>query len=117
MNGWLETWGEPEPGSGAAEGDDGGHGAGHGGGDGGDGGSTGDGMMSAEQLDDLKAAEGGEASRMFLDSMIEHHEGAVAMAKQQLEAGADPDARELAGSIVQAQESEIEEMEALLAGL
>jgi len=106
MSGWLDAWGEPEAG---------GHGSGHGSGGGDD--AAGGGMMSGEQMDDLAAAEGDEASRLFLDSMIEHHEGAVDMAKQELDAGAHADAKELAASIVQAQESEIKEMQALLAGL
>jgi uncharacterized protein (DUF305 family) len=113
MSGWLDAWGEPEAGGG-------GHGSGHGSEHGSGGGADaagGDGMMSGEQMDDLAAAEGDEASRMFLDAMIEHHEGAVDMAKQELDAGAHADAKELAASIVQAQEAEIKEMEALLAGL
>ena len=117
MSGWLEAWGEPGGGG------DGGHGSGHGSEDsaenssGDGGGDAGEGMMSGEQMDALAAAGSDDASRMFLESMIEHHEGAVDMAKQELEAGANPDAKELAASIVQAQESEIKEMEALRAGL
>ncbi|WP_159615637.1 DUF305 domain-containing protein [Arthrobacter zhaoguopingii] len=112
MKTWLDAWGKP--------GADGGSGAGHGSGHGGEdtaGGGTGDGMMSGEQLEELAGAEGDEASRLFLAGMIEHHKGAIDMAEQELDAGADPGARDLAASIVQAQEAEIKEMEALLARL
>ncbi|MHA7263656.1 DUF305 domain-containing protein [Arthrobacter sp. TMN-37] len=112
MESWLDAWGEPD-----AEADGGsGHGSAHGG-EATTGGSAGNGMMSGDELDALAAAEGAEASRMFLAGMIEHHRGAVGMAQRELEAGADAGARKLASSIVQAQESEILEMEALLAGL
>ncbi|WP_159802648.1 DUF305 domain-containing protein [Arthrobacter zhaoguopingii] len=112
MKTWLDAWGKPSA--------DGGSGAGHGSGHGGEdaaGGGTGDGMMSGEQLEELAGAEGDEASRLFLAGMIEHHKGAIDMAEQELDAGADPGARDLAASIVQAQEAEIKEMEALLARL
>ncbi len=126
MSGWLGDWD-------AAGEADGGHDAGHdpehdpkhdsGHGDPSEGesrsasGGSGTGMMSGDQMEDLAAAGGDEASRLFLDSMIEHHEGAVEMAEQELDAGSHPGAKELAASIVQAQESEIKEMEALLADL
>jgi uncharacterized protein (DUF305 family) len=109
MKAWLDAWGKPGAG--------GGGGAGHGSGHGGEAAGAGRGMMSGEQLEELAAAEGGEASRLFLAGMIEHHRGAIDMAEQELEAGSDPGAKDLAASIVQAQESEIKEMEALLAGL
>ncbi len=109
MKAWLDAWGKPGAG--------GGGGAGHGSGHGGEAAGVGRGMMSGEQLEELAAAEGDEASRLFLAGMIEHHRGAIDMAEQELEAGSDPGAKDLAASIVQAQESEIKEMEALLAGL
>ncbi|CAA9213143.1 MAG: Multicopper oxidase [uncultured Arthrobacter sp.] len=109
MKAWLDDWGKPGAG--------GGSGAGHGSGHGGEAAGTGSGMMSGEQLEELAGAEGDEASQLFLAGMIEHHKGAIDMAEQELEAGADPGAKDLAASIVQAQESEIKEMEALLAGL
>lgn len=46
--------------------------------------------------------------------MIDHHEGAVTMARTELDAGVDPRARELAQRIVDTQQAEIAEMRALL---
>jgi uncharacterized protein (DUF305 family) len=44
----------------------------------------------------------------FAQMMIPHHEGAIDMAKSQLENGQDPDLRQLAEEIIEAQEKEIE---------
>jgi uncharacterized protein (DUF305 family) len=45
--------------------------------------------------------------------MIKHHQGAVDMAKTELEQGENTEAKELAQKIVDAQEAEITEMQAL----
>ncbi len=62
-------------------------GEGHGGHD--MGGMSGDtmGMMSDEQMTALKNADGVEASRLFLTGMITHHEGAIAMAQNEIQDG------------------------------
>lgn len=73
------------------------------------------GMMTPEQMADLEAAEGAEFDRMFLQMMVEHHEGAVEMANTQLDEGENPQARALAEQIIDAQESEITRMQDLLA--
>lgn len=107
MTGWLEAWGEPVP-VGDHGGMDGGHSM--------DGMNSDDmdGMMSEDQMQQLKSAEGEEAARLFLDQMVEHHNGAVKMAQQQIENGSNPDAIDLAQDIVQAQKAEIETMNELL---
>jgi uncharacterized protein (DUF305 family) len=46
----------------------------------------------------------------FAKGMIPHHQGAVAMAKIQLEHGKDPDMRKLAEDIIKAQDVEIKFM-------
>lgn len=46
----------------------------------------------------------------FIDSMIEHHQGAIAMAEQVLAESERSELRQLAGEIITAQTSEIEEM-------
>jgi uncharacterized protein (DUF305 family) len=96
MTGWLQTWDEPMQMSGdhAMEG-----------------------MLSPDDLAELEAAQGAEASRLFLTQMIEHHEGAIAMAEEEAANGQDPDAVALAETIVADQKAEIEKMNNLLAGL
>jgi len=46
----------------------------------------------------------------FIDSMIVHHEGAIAMAQQALETTERPEIRQLAEAIVSAQQTEIAQM-------
>jgi uncharacterized protein (DUF305 family) len=50
--------------------------------------------------------------REFIDMMIPHHQGAILMARIQLERGEDPELKELAQEIIDAQSEEIEEMNA-----
>lgn len=77
----------------------------------------GDGMMSEDDLTALREAEGTAASRLFLEQMILHHEGAVEMAQTQVDEGSDPEAVELAQTIIDAQTQEIQEMKDLLTAL
>ena len=48
--------------------------------------------------------------REFIDLMIPHHQGAVRMARMQLDEGKDREVRELAQAIIDAQAKEIDEM-------
>jgi uncharacterized protein (DUF305 family) len=72
------------------------------------------GMMSAEEMDELQDAPDPEFQDMWLEMMVEHHQGAVEMAQAQQEDGTFPDAVELAETIESSQEQEIETMESLL---
>ncbi|WP_026533105.1 DUF305 domain-containing protein [Arthrobacter sp. H41] len=102
MTSWLEAWDESVEPDGGMES----HSMG-----------SMEGMMSDDQMAEFEAAEGDEASRMFLESMTAHHEGAVSMAQDEIDNGQNPEARELAETIVETQQAEIQEMETLLANL
>jgi uncharacterized protein (DUF305 family) len=72
------------------------------------------GMMSGDQMRQMGQATGDAFDRMFLQMMIAHHQGAVAMGNAELAGGENPDARQLAQRIVTAQQREITEMQTLL---
>lgn len=107
MTGWLEGWGEPvtaaEDGMGGMGGMD------HGGGD--------DGMMAPDEMEDLDTADGATGQKLYLEGMIKHHQGAVAMAEDEVANGENPQAKQLAQDIITSQQAEIETMSALLDAL
>lgn len=76
-----------------------------------------DGMLTEAQMDALRAASGAEATRLFLEGMIQHHEGAILMAQGVLVNGRNAEVRALAEDIVRAQQAEIDEMRDLLAAM
>ena len=75
------------------------------------------GMMTGAEMQALDAADGAEASRLFLEMMIEHHQGAIDAAKTELEKGKHAPAKTLAENIAATQAEEIETMRKLLADL
>ncbi len=72
------------------------------------------GMMSADEMDALAAASDGEFGDLFLEMMIQHHQGAVEMARTEQTEGEYADSIALAQSIESSQEEEIATMEGLL---
>lgn len=74
------------------------------------------GMMSAEEMDALEKATGEEFQSMWLEMMIDHHEGAVEMAAAEVDEGENAEAIALAEEIISSQEKEISTMRDLLEG-
>lgn len=72
------------------------------------------GMMTAEDMDALENASDAEFQDMWLEMMVEHHEGAVEMAETEQSDGQFKDAVDLAGQIIDAQQQEIDTMNGLL---
>lgn len=93
MQGWLDDWGLPDMMTGM---------------------DHGTGMMSDDDLDALRSATGVELERLFLTQMIEHHQGAIEMAQDEIDDGSDPDVVALARAILTAQTAEIAEMTTML---
>ena len=77
----------------------------------------GGGMMSGDDMAALEAATGAEASRLFLEQMTMHHEGAITMAQDEVDNGQNPDAIAMAQTIIDTQTAEIATMQELLAQL
>ena len=77
----------------------------------------GDGMMSHTDMQALEDATGDEASRLFLEQMTEHHQGAIDMAQDEVDSGQNPDVIALAQNIITSQTAEIATMEEILATL
>lgn len=75
-----------------------------------------DGMMSAEQMDALAVATGPEFDRMWLEMMIEHHEGAISQSETVKANGSNAAVLALADQIINDQRSEMDEMRGLLGG-
>jgi uncharacterized protein (DUF305 family) len=74
-----------------------------------------EGMMSTAEMDTLHGMTGVDFDKMWLRMMTRHHQGAIAMAQTLKAAGSNPDAVALASLVIVAQQSEISEMQALLA--
>lgn len=76
-----------------------------------------DGMMSPADMQALQNAQGTEASKLYLNQMIEHHQGAIVMAQKEIENGQFPDAIAMAKSIASSQQAEIDTMNQILKSL
>jgi len=100
MSGWLRAWGKEVLAEGMS------HGAG----------PNMPGMMTGEQMDELNGAEGADFDTLFLKMMIEHHQGAITMAKAEQAGGKNSDAKTLAEKVIAGQSAEITAMQILQQG-
>ncbi len=75
-----------------------------------------EGMMTAEQMDAMAAMTGADFDQIWLQMMIAHHEGAVSQSQTVKANGSNADVLALADTIINAQQAEITEMQALLQG-
>jgi uncharacterized protein (DUF305 family) len=100
MSSWLTAWGEEVPAdmSGMSH----------------DMSSSMPGMMSSDDMDKLKKASGTEFDKMFLDMMVQHHQGAIKMATTEKADGKYGPATKLADDVITAQTAEIKEMNKML---
>lgn len=96
MTDWLDGWGE------AVEVDHAGMGHGM------------EGMLTDDAIQQLRQADGEDTARLFLEGMVAHHEGAIAMAQEELRAGAHPEVLALAERIIAGQQAEIDSMQKML---
>ncbi len=94
MQGWLATWDMPEMDDDMD-------------------GMAMNGMMSDDDMSALTDASGPDFDALFVSLMIQHHDGAITMARSLIDEGSDPQVRALAEGVIAAQEAEIAEMEAL----
>lgn len=75
------------------------------------------GMLTPEQMDALRKAQGAEFDRLFLTGMIQHHNGALTMVKNLFDtagAGQDAELFDFATDVDTGQRAEIRIMQAML---
>ncbi|WP_037138779.1 DUF305 domain-containing protein [Rhodococcoides fascians] len=101
LTSWLAEWGQPAPSGdmGTMGGMD--HGSGMG-------------MMTQQDMDTLAGLAGAEFDRQWLTMMIAHHTGAIDMAQAEIANGSNQDAQQMARTIVDTQQQEIDTMQQLL---
>lgn len=107
MTDWLKAWGENLPATGRTN-RAGMSGMGQ------RGGQSMPGMMTTAEMNRLARARGRAFDRMFLEMMIEHHQGALEMARTEEAEGRSPEAIRLAKSIRASQTAQIATMRRML---
>ncbi|WP_410651501.1 DUF305 domain-containing protein [Amycolatopsis sp. cmx-4-54] len=95
LNGLLKGWGV------APSGEHSGHG-------------SASGMMTEGDLEKLGKAKDAAFDKQWLEMMVEHHEGALEMAKTALQQSSNAEVKALAQKVIDGQQAEIAEMRALL---
>lgn len=72
------------------------------------------GMVDGAVVDRMTSLSGTAFDKLWLQSMIAHHQGAIAMSNAELTGGKYPAAKELAQQIIDNQQPEIDTMQGLL---
>ena len=100
MSGWLTSWGQPMQMNSAM------------------GQSTPmmDGMMTDVEMSSLRKVKGADFDTMWMQLMIRHHTGAIALAQAIKTSGSSADVLAMADQVIAAQQSEITEMQTMLGG-
>lgn len=75
------------------------------------------GMLSEAEMAEMEDASGAEFDRLYLEGMIKHHEGALAMCKDVAAAGSEERVLELANNIAADQMAEIDRLDQMLDAL
>lgn len=75
-----------------------------------------DGMVDDATMAKLQSLKGAEFDTLWLQSMISHHQGAIAMAGGEAAAGQSADMTKMAENMVTAQQAEIDQMKQMLGG-
>jgi uncharacterized protein (DUF305 family) len=81
----------------------------------GHGGAAMPGMITEAQFEELQNAKGTQFDRLFLQRMIAHHQGALAMADEVRKSGVDTRVQEIADDVTAEQTDEIQRMQGWLA--
>lgn len=71
------------------------------------------GMLTDQQMLDLRSARGKEFDMQYLSGMIGHHRGAIEMAQYEMDHGSNPKVQAMAAAIVVSQTAEVLAMEAM----
>ena len=75
------------------------------------------GMVDDATLARLRTLQGAEFDRLWLESMISHHQGAIEMAEAEVADGKNVDAIAMAEMMATTQKAEIEQMKKMLEGI
>ncbi len=73
------------------------------------------GLMTPQQMTELTGLSGAAFDKMWLQMMVEHHQGAITMANDELKNGTNADAKAMAQAIITTQQAEITTMNGMLA--
>jgi uncharacterized protein (DUF305 family) len=74
------------------------------------------GMVDDATMAKLQSLNGAEFDRLWLQSMISHHQGAIEMAKAEVANGQNVDIKRMAQTMVDTQQAEITQMNQMLKG-